>query len=52
MTRQPDPEAEPDGPDRPPRGPASAREATDDTSDENLTDSEKAHQAASIKTSD
>jgi hypothetical protein len=52
MTTQPDPQAEPDEPERPLRGPAWAREATEGTPDEELTESEKAHDAATIRTSD
>jgi hypothetical protein len=48
MTTQPDPQSEPDDPKRPLRGPAWAREAAE----EELTDAQKAHDAASIKTSD
>jgi hypothetical protein len=52
MTNQPDPQPEPDNPERPLRGPTWARAANEDRTDEELTDSEKAHDAASIKTSD
>jgi hypothetical protein len=50
MTTQPDPQSEPDSPERPLRGPAWARAATEDKDE--LTDAQKAHDAASISTSD